>query len=328
MRFAAALLVVLVACQGNGGGEPAPAGSGSARPGSAHPAGFGARDAGVTSDAQADEGSGSGSASGPGSDSEGDPVDVGKAIADLGAISAWQAVVDRAQYLARRGQHGIVFGTVGAAVVAAPTGSASPGGPASVANGVDAGLVATPYTWLVDDTEGNGSLAIRVELGARAAKIKAGDRVALGGAWMTDEAHGWFWMVDAVTPLPAAPPPSAKDPPSQLGHAIGSGDMPRGAKPISKAGDGDLVYFQLVGAPPALDGDGWPVADELGNPVAALIDLPGETASYGGQDLRTPDERWHLKRGVTYALRVAVVHHHGPDKPATMRARTAPIKVM
>src|SRR5438105_1487942 len=43
---------------------------------------------------------------------EPDPVDVGKAIAELGAIPAWQAVVDRAQYLERRGQHGVVFGTI------------------------------------------------------------------------------------------------------------------------------------------------------------------------------------------------------------------------
>jgi len=307
MRRAVAL-VLIVACQGNGSNEPAPVGSGSAKTGSARPAGFGSRDAGGTS-ADAEEVSGSGS----GSDPE-DPVDVGKTIADLGGISAWAAVVDRAQYLGRRGQHGVVFGTLGQAIEANAPG--------------DAGLVATPYTWLVDDTEGNGSLAIRVALGPQAAKVKPGDRVALGGAWEVDDTHAWFWKVAALSPLPPAPPPSGKDPPSQLGHAIANGDMPRGARPISKAGDGDLVYFQLVGAPPALDGDGWPVADELGNPVAALLDLPGETASYGGQDMRTPDERWHLKRGVTYALRVGVVHHHGPDKPATMRARTAPIKVM
>src|SRR5436305_783212 len=37
-------------------------------------------------------------------------------IDDLGAIPAWQAVVDRAQFLARRGQHGILYGVIGPAI--------------------------------------------------------------------------------------------------------------------------------------------------------------------------------------------------------------------
>jgi len=36
-----------------------------------------------------------------------DPPDPGKQIAELGAIPAWQAVVDRTLYLARRGQKGV-----------------------------------------------------------------------------------------------------------------------------------------------------------------------------------------------------------------------------
>jgi hypothetical protein len=247
-----------------------------------------------------------------GKSEEPEPVDVGKAIAELGAIPAWQAAVERAQYLARRGQHGVVFGTLGAAVES---------------SGGDAGVVTTPYTWLVDDTEGNGALAIRVALDAKAADLKAGDRVALGGTWSLDASRTWFWKVDAVSPLPAVAASEAKDPRAAPGHVIGSGDLPAGAKPISKADEGDLVWFQLVGAPPASDGDGWPVADELGNPVYALLDLPGEHASYGEQDMLTADERWHLKRGSTYVLRIGVVHKHGPDKPATIRARTAPVRV-
>ena len=242
------------------------------------------------------------------------PVDVGKMIADLGAIPAWDAVVDRAQYLARRNQHGVVYGTLGPAIM-------------MPAPGADAGLVASPYTWLIDDTEGNGALAIRVELGARGGKLAAGQRVALGGAWALDDHRAWFWKVDDSSPLPAAPAPATKDPPAPPGHVIAAGPLPAGARPISKAGDNDLVYFQLVGQPPAIDGDGWPVADELGDPVVALLALPGERASYGAQDMRAPDERWHLRRGVTYALRVGIVHHHGPDKPATINARTAPILV-
>ena len=36
-----------------------------------------------------------------------------------------------------------------------------------------------------------------------------------------------------------------------------------------------------------------------GSPTVAILTLPGERASYGGQDMRAADERWHLsKRGV------------------------------
>ena len=304
MRAIACVFVAVLGCQGGGNETPAKT---APKPGSAAPAqpGFGKRDA-VEAPPAPDRDAGA-------APDEPEQVDVGKAIAELGAIPAWQAVVDRAQYLARRGQHGVVFGTLGPPILVP--------GPS------DGGLVPSPYEWLVDDTEGNGSLAIRVALGANAGKVKQGDRVAVGGAWALDETRTWYWKVDHLSPLPPAPPPTTKDAPSQLGHVIANGDLPAGTRPISKAGDGDLVYFQVVGAPPLGDGDGWPVADELGNPVVALLNMPGEEASYGAQDMRTADERWHLKRGVTYVVRVGIVHHHGPDKPATIKARTAPIKV-
>jgi hypothetical protein len=228
-------------------------------------------------------------------------------VSELGAIPAWQAVVDRAQYLARRGQHGVVFGKIDGAVMA--------------------GSAATPYVWLVDDSEGNGALAIRVDLGPKAGATKEGDRVALGGAWALDEERRWFWKVDAVSPLPAAPPSTAKDPPSAPGHQIANGDLPQGSRTISLAKEGDPAYFQLVGQPPANPGEGWPVSDELGSPVYALLNLPGERASYGSLDMRSADERWQLKRGVTYVVRIGPVHKHGPDKPATINAKTAPVKV-
>ena len=293
------LIAVLAACQGQTGGDAPAAKKGSAA--LEHPAAPRDADVVVRDDAEA-----------KGSD-EPDQVDVGKAIAELGAIPAWQAVIDRAQYLARRGQHGVVFGTIGPPIM-------MPATPA------DAGLVPSPYVWLVDDTEGNGALAIRVKLGAKPAK--QGDRLALGGAWALDDDRKWYWKVDVQSPLPPAAPTDLKDPPAQPGHTIVNGELPPGCRPISKADDGQAVYFQFVGAPPALDGDGWPVADELGNPVYALLNLPGETTSYGAQDLRSSDERWQLKRGQTYWVRIGIVHKHGPDKPATIRARTAPVRVM
>ena len=246
---------------------------------------------------------------------EPEPVDPGKQLAELGAVPAWQAVVDRTRYLARRGQRGVVYGTLGDAIQAGSDGSAGSG---------SAGSVASTYTWLVDDTEGNGALAIRAQLDAPG---KPGDRVALAGAWALDDARRWYWQVASATALPPAPASTLKEPRAQPGHAIATGDLPAGVRPISKARENDVVYFTLAGPAPVLDGDGWPVTDELGNPVAAILNLPGEHASYGAQDLRTADERWTLRRGQTYWVHVGVVHDHGRDKPLTMNARTAPVRV-
>lgn len=256
----------------------------------------------------------------PNKPEEPEPPDPGKVIAELGAISAWQAVIDRAQYLGRRGQRGVVFGRVGPAIM--EPGPAVP----------DAGpppLVATAYHWLVDDTEGNGALGIRVKLDGKA---KEGERVAIGGAWELDEQKRWYWRGDAVDPVPPPPPSGLKDPPAAApSHAITNGDLPAGARTISVARDNDAVYFQIVGPAPVTEGDGWLVADELGDTPAALLALPGERPSYGGQDMRAPDERWQLKRGQTYWVRIGKVRKRGTatdPKPALINARTAPVRVM
>lgn len=250
---------------------------------------------------------------GPKKPDEPEAPDPGKVIAELNAIPAWQAVIDRAQLLRRREQRGVVYGRVGAAIFVAD-------------KTIDAGLVATPYVWLVDDTEGNGSLGIRVKLDGKA---KEGERVALEGAWDLDAEKRWYWLVDTVTPVPPAPPSDLKEPPAPApSHAIVNGELPSGARTISLAKDGDAVYFQIVGPPPATEGDGWPVADELGNPTFALLNLPGERPSYGGQDMKQPDERWTLKRGQTYWVRIGKVRKRGADKPALVNARTAPVRVM
>lgn len=260
---------------------------------------------------------------------EPEPPDPGKVLADLGAVSAWQAVIDRAEYLERRGQHGVVYGTLGEPImVLGPPPPPPPADAGVAAKPIDAGMVPSDYVWLVDDTEGNGALAIRVKLGRFADKAKAGDRVALGGAWVLDDQRRWFWSVDALTPLAPAPPSDLKDPPSPPGHEIRDGNLPPGARTISVAKDGDAVYFMLTGPnKPVMPGEGWPVADELGNPIYALLNLPGESPSFGGQDFRTPDERWQLKRGATYWVRIGKIRRPAPDKPALINARTAPVRV-
>jgi hypothetical protein len=241
--------------------------------------------------------------------------DPGKQIYGLGAVPAWQAVIDRSSYLDRRGQHGVVYGTLGEPIVVPASGS----GDAALA------AVATPYVWLVDDTEGNGALAIRVSPGTPVGK--PGDRIAFAGAWALDEQHHYFWKSSLATPLAPAPPSKLKDPTTVPGHAIGNGELPAGARSIGLARENDAAYFTVVGAAPLAAGDGWLVADELGSTPYALLDMPGERASFGAQDLRTADERWSLRRGQTYWVRIGAIHKHGADKPATITARTPPVRV-
>ena len=253
-----------------------------------------------------------------------EPPDPGKVIAELGAFSAWQAVIDRANYLVRRGQRGVVYGRLGAAIMV-PDPMAAPADA-----GVKPPLVASAYHWLIDDTEGNGTLGIRIKIpDAKKGDVKEGDRIALDGAWELDDHKRWFWKGDAVQTIPAAPPSDLKEAqPAAPSHAIVNGELPSGARTISLAKDGDVVYFQIVGPAPTTEGDGWPVADELGNPAVALLNLPGERASYGGHDMRQPDERWVLKRGQTYWVRIGKVRKRAPDKPWLINARTAPVRVM
>lgn len=307
----AVVSLALVACQGQGRGNTS--GSGSAPvPGDT----ASGSDAVIPDDADV----ALPSVDAPNKPEEPEPPDPGKVIADLGAISAWQSVIDRAQYLGRRNQRGVVYGRVGPAIL-------EPGPP--VADAGPPPMIATGYHWLVDDTEGNGSLGIRVKLDGKA---KEGDRVAIGGAWELDDQKRWFWRVDAVEPVPPPPPSDLKDPPAAIpSHAIVNGDLPSGARTISVARDNDAVYFQIVGPPPVTEGDGWLVANELGDVPFALLALPGERPSYGGQDMRAPDERWQLKRGQTYWVRIGKIRKRGTPtdpKPALINARTAPVRVM
>jgi hypothetical protein len=312
-----AVVIALAACQGGGSDKPQTPGSGTAPPPEGPEAGFGVVDD-AGSEVQVTE-----DAPPPPDDPE--PPDPGKVIAELRAIPAWEAVIDRAQLLARRGQHGIVYGTIGAPVTVLGPPADPPTAPPW--RPIDAAMVPTPYVWLVDDTEGNGTLGIRVELGKHTAN--AGDRVALGGAWHLDDARRWYWKVDSLTPVPAAPPSDLQDPPAPFpSHDVRDGKLPQGARMITVARDNDAVYFQIVGPPPVGDGDGWLVANELGDTPHARLRLPGERSAYGGQDMRAADERWHLKKMQTYWVRIGKIRKPRKDgEPLNMTARTAPIRL-
>jgi hypothetical protein len=261
-----------------------------------------------------DAGTGTGTGTGTGSDptdvpNVGDggvpdePADPGSAADALGAIPAWQAVVDRDRYLARRNQEAVIAGRVGDEAIA-------PG-----ARGV--------VRWLVDETEGNGALAVRIAVTGSKVPTE-GDRVAATGAWALDNERHWYWQVRSLAPLTDPAPATPPDPPSVPGHQIGTGAPPSGWKPISKGKDGGIVTFGVVRTATG-EGDGWLVGDDSFSPPFAYLYLPGERPSYGGHDLRQPDERWVLKRGVTYWVRIDRIRRRTPEDLARIKATTAPV---
>lgn len=230
--------------------------------------------------------------------------DISAESAALGAIPVWQAVVDRDRYLLRRDQKATVTGRVGGEAIA-------PG-----ARGV--------VRWLIDETEGNGALAIRMAVSGK--PPVEGDRVLVEGAWALDNERKWYWQVLSIAPLSGPPPPAPPDPPSPPGHAIQIGSPPSGYRPVSKARDGGAIVFGVVRTATG-EGDGWLIGDDSFSTPQAYLYLPGERPSYGGHDLRQDDERWVLKRGVTYWVRIDRVRRRTPTDLARIKAVTAPQKL-
>jgi hypothetical protein len=300
------LLGALGACQGRRA-EPAgtpPAGSGADARVAIDAAGSAARDGGDAADGGGLAGSaGSGATVGGEDEPAPPPPSVAQLIAELGAIPAWEGVVQRGQLLARRNQRGVLYGRIGPAA----------GEGAQV--------------WLIDDTEGEGSLAARVAFPG--APPPAGARVAVTGAWVLPAGPGsrWVWQAERSTGLPEESAAGRGDAaPSPIGHEPVVAPRPPEAVPISRAKDGDLVAFQVLAAPRRL-GEAWLVGDQLGSPPVAMLALPGDRQSYGGIDFRQPDEQWRLRRGVTYVVRIGKIRRKDPAKPATINARNAPIKI-
>ncbi len=197
------------------------------------------------------------------------------ALRKAGVVHAWRAVTVRANLLARRGQRGSVWGTLGDSI--------------------------DEHRWIIDETTGAGSLAIRVLLPADTA-LKQGDRVVIWGAWKVDGKRRWYWEARRVARLGGKSPPDVAR--FSPGHAVAVLDhKPKGAVPISKLERSGDVVFEVVSRPIRV-GDGWIVADRAKWPKVAILYLPGENRSYGGQDYRAPDERWKLERGARYTVRI------------------------
>lgn len=267
-------------------------------PGRARTEPGGARDGGGDATA-AGSAVGPGSAEpGAGSDDDGDD-----AVEVPGAIAPWHAVIERDRYLLRRRQQGVLVGRLAGEAIA-------PG-----ARGV--------VRWLVDETEGNGALAVRVAF--TGAVPDDGARLAVRGAWTLDAQRRWYWMVDAVTPLKSPGPAPAADPPAAPGLVVATAAPPAGYRAVSRPRDDSIVTFGVIRAPKR-PGDGWLVGDNSFSAPVAILTLPGERESYGSHDLRQDDERWQLKKGTLYWVRIDKVRRRPNDQRAILRAVTAPVK--
>ncbi len=232
------------------------------------------------------------------------PDDDADLVGAGGAMPAWQAVVDRDRYLARRGAHASISGRLGGEAIA-------PGAKGTV-------------RWLVDETEGGGALAVR--MGVVGTVPAEGTRVTARGAWALDDQRRWYWQVESLAPQDGPAPAPLPDPPAPPGHQIRTSLPPSGYRSVAKPVDGGVITFGVIRSSTA-DGDGWLIGTDSFSQPAAMLFLPGERASYGGHDLRQPDERWQLKRGVLYWVRIERVRRRSPDALPTIRAVTGPVKL-
>lgn len=219
--------------------------------------------------------------------------DEAAALAELGAIPAWTAVIDRHRYLARRGQRGAVHGRASATL--------------------------DGTRWLIDESEGRGSLGIRLLLPA-GAEVEPGQRLLVHGAWTVDAQHRWVWQAERAQRLAAADAPMAPFDPTRT---LETAPAPDDAAIVSEAqGAAGTIRFQVIGAP-LRSGSGWEIADPGATEVQAVLLLPGEHEPYGGQDLSSQDERWHLRSGVEYVVAIQRFRRRAGATP-TLRAVAPP----
>jgi hypothetical protein len=88
--------------------------------------------------------------------------------------------------------------------------------------------------------------------------------------------------------------------------------------------EGELLAFTVV-EKPVQEGDGWGASDRRWGTLMAYVRLPGERASYGGHDLRSPDERWALKKGGTYWIQAGKIRKREGQLPV-IEAVTPPVR--
>lgn len=230
-----------------------------------------------------------------------DGADEAERLRRIGAVPAWQAVVERGRYLGRRDQQGVVFGRLG--------------GPVDGAG--------APHRWLVDETEGEGALAIRLAFDPRVT-VTEGQRLAVWGAWWLDPERRWYWKAERMALLEPAGASVGTATPGLVIPAVES--APEDAVPVSQLTAHGVILFEIRGAPRAPSA-GWEIADPGSpRPVARLF-LPGEQHAYGAQDYRSPDEHWQLAPGAIYTVPVRQPRRSRPEELPVLHARGIPRQV-
>ncbi len=197
-----------------------------------------------------------------------------KALADRQVLPAWSAVHERYRLLDRRGESGLVFGTL-------------------LEN--DQGL------WLVDETEGEGTLAISVLLPGKP-KLALATRVVLRGAWKLSSEKHWQWKTDAIWTMSEKKSESVlRFPPGLVAHKQESRKL--SSPSTVSANMGGTISFRVV-QPPKQIGDGWLIGDAKGGAAVARLMLPGERSPYGDQSDLSVEEQWQLALGTRYWVQI------------------------
>lgn len=225
-----------------------------------------------------------------------------EALSRIDAVPAWDAVVERGRYMARRGERGAIIGQVGEFLEGSE--------PAQ--------------RWLIDTAQGEGALRVRLALDPRL-ELASGRRVVVWGAWKTDAERRWYWAGERVAALPERDP--AELPVAEPFGILELAEAPEQAVPVSQLeGDGEIL-FQLARRPRVAT-DGWEIADPGSRRAVARLLLPGDDRSYGAQDYRSGDEYWQLEPGTVYTVVTAGARGGGEDELPTMRARGVPRRVL
>lgn len=262
-----------------------------------------------------------------------------RALAAIPAVPVWHAVVERGRYLARRQQHGAIHGYLGSALAAGDVARGPADHPDGGPDHPDPGpTVDQTYRWIIDETQGAGSLGVRVQSAAIPGldTLEEGTRVVLWGAWHIAQngepdsvQRWWYWKPTRVATLEPRPAPAAPAPDAAPGHEIAElARPPADAQPVSQLESRpDVIVFQVTRVPRDPSG-GWEIADRSRDPTMARLFLPGDQATYGAQDLRTSDERWRLRRGISYVVEVRRITRRPSDKRPRVTARGAPRRLI
>ena len=196
------------------------------------------------------------------------------ALAKIDAVPAFDAVQYRPRYLARNGQSGVVFGRLGAETDGR-------------------------YRWLVDETDGQGSLGVRIVV-ADDLDATLGDRLVVWGAWKVDEERHWYWEPTKLAGLSSTDEPMSEATPF---HIATLDEAPEGAVPVSNLKRRGDIIFEVISEPRLID-DGWLVGDRSSWGRVAVVRMPGERPVYGAQFLYGEEEQWKLEKDVRYTVSV------------------------